>query len=66
MPGETVDYIQPQNTVYVAGIAASSDDKYTGIAPGADIIALKTRLQWKGQASWTEASLQWCINTQII
>ena len=47
----------------VASIAASSDATYTGMAPGADIIALKVFSDsGNGYFSDIEESLQWVIN----
>jgi len=48
---------------HVAGIIGSSDSTYTGIAPKADIIALKVfKDNGSGYFSDLEESLQWVIN----
>ena len=44
---------------HVAGIVASSDDDFSGVAPGADIIALKV-FDTDG-ANLIEKALTWCI-----
>ena len=44
---------------HVAGIVASSDDDFTGVAPGADIIALKVFDTYG--ANLIEKALNWCI-----
>ncbi|GAB4361081.1 MAG: hypothetical protein Kow00114_15320 [Kiloniellaceae bacterium] len=48
----------------VASIAASSDSLHTGMAPGADIIALKVFSDYSDYGSFgdVEASLQWVID----
>jgi subtilisin family serine protease len=48
---------------HVAGIVASSDATYGGIAPGANIVSLKV-LSASGSGSWgdIESALQWCVN----
>ena len=44
---------------HVSGIIASSDEQFTGVAPNADIIALKVLNS--GGNSLLEKALQWCI-----
>ena len=64
VPGETVDdIITTDHGSHVAGIAASSNDKFTGVAPGADIIALKVFPSGNQPASpgAIEKALQWSI-----
>lgn len=46
---------------HVAGIALSQDGQFTGMAPGADIIALKV-LENGGTFADVEQSLQWVVN----
>jgi subtilisin family serine protease len=45
---------------HVAGIVGSSDAKYTGVANGVDLVALRVfDDQGNGQMNWVEAALQW-------
>lgn len=45
---------------HVAGIIGSSDATYTGVAPGADLVALRVfNDQGQGYFSWVENALQW-------
>jgi small basic protein len=53
--GEDVD----GHGTHVAGIVASSDDDFTGVAPGADIISLKVFDTYG--ANLIEKALNWCI-----
>ena len=48
---------------HVSSIVASSDDTYTGMAPGADIIHLKVSSDAGGGPLWsaTEQALQWVV-----
>lgn len=48
---------------HIAGIIASQDATYGGVAPGADIVALRV-LNAQGSGSFTklEAALQWTLN----
>ena len=50
---------------HVAGIIASENATYTGIVPGANIVALKV-LDQNGSGTWgdIEAALQWCVRNQ--
>ena len=43
---------------HVTGIIASSDTEYTGVAPGANIIALKV---FDSPGASVEKALQWCV-----
>jgi len=50
---------------HVAGLLAGNSDGFAGIAPGADIVALRVfDDQGAGQLDWIEASLQWVIENQ--
>ena len=45
---------------HVAGIIGSSDAKYRGVAPGADLVALRVMDdQGNGEFSWVASALQW-------
>ena len=47
---------------HVTGIAASSHPVHTGVAPGADIVALRVFDDYgRGKMEWIEASLNWII-----
>ena len=63
VPGQDVDYIAPKDHgSHVAGIAASSNETYTGVAPGADIIALKAlSYAGSGATTWIENALKWTV-----
>ena len=43
---------------HVAGIIASSDDQFTGVAPGSEIISLKV---FDPDKVVEEEALQWCV-----
>lgn len=50
---------------HVAGIIGSSDKKYTGVAPGVDLVALRVFTdQGAGNFSYVEQALQWVHNHQ--
>lgn len=50
---------------HVAGIVASQDPQHLGVAPGADIVALRVfNDAGRGKLSWLESSLQWVIENQ--
>lgn len=50
---------------HVTGLLAGSTDGFSGIAPGADIVALRVfDDQGAGQLDWIESSLQWVIENQ--
>ncbi len=45
---------------HVSGIIGSSDSKYTGVAPGADLVALRVfNDQGSGNLEWVSQALQW-------
>ncbi|HAN99729.1 MAG TPA: hypothetical protein DCQ98_20915 [Planctomycetaceae bacterium] len=45
---------------HVAGIIGSSNSTYQGVAPGADLVALRVfDDQGRGQLAWVEQALQW-------
>lgn len=46
----------------VTSIAASSDENFDGIAPGADIIALQVLTATSGKNSWLEKALKWVVD----
>ena len=50
---------------HVAGLLAGQMDGFAGVAPGADIVALRVfDDHGAGQLDWIEASLQWVIENQ--
>ena len=50
---------------HVAGILAGEDLQHRGVAPEADIVALRVfNDQGRGKLSWLETSLQWVIENQ--
>jgi hypothetical protein len=50
---------------HVAALLAGQTDNFRGIAPGADIVALRVfDDQGAGQLEWIESSLQWVIENQ--
>ena len=50
---------------HVAGLLAGSSNGFSGVAPGADIVALRVfDDQGTGQLDWIESSLQWVIENQ--
>ncbi len=50
---------------HVAGLLAGKMDGFAGVAPGADIVALRVFDDLgSGQLDWIEASLQWVIENQ--
>lgn len=50
---------------HVAGIIGSDDPRYTGVAPGADLVALRVfNDMGQGQLSWVEQALQWVHNNR--
>ncbi len=45
---------------HVAGIIGSDDSKYSGVAPGVDLVALRVfNDAGQGQLNWVEKALQW-------
>src|SRR4029077_15431693 len=45
---------------HVAGIVGSSDARYQGVAPGADLVALRVfDDQGNGNFAWIDSALQW-------
>ena len=46
----------------VTSIAASSDENFDGVAPGADIVALQALGSGGGSFVWLEKALQWVID----
>lgn len=50
---------------HVAGIVGSTDSRYTGVAPGADLVALRVfDDQGRGSLAWVERALQWVYNNR--
>ncbi len=50
---------------HVAGLLAGEMDGFSGVAPGADIVALRVfDDQGAGQLDWIESSLQWVLENQ--
>ena len=50
---------------HVAGILASQDAQHLGVAPEADVVALRVFNDYgRGKLSWLESSLQWVIDNQ--
>lgn len=48
---------------HVAGIAAGDSSQLTGVAPGADIVALRIYTDWgETRVEWLEDSLRWVID----
>ena len=50
---------------HVAGIIGSDDPRHPGVAPGADLVALRVfNDMGQGQLSWVEQALQWVHNNR--